>query len=157
MATDKELKLAKEAFALLCKTFDDKGMKYDKEEDKLFAHIGVSGEDIPMDFFVQCDAERQLVKVISFLPFKMCEEKRIEGAIATSYVNYQIADGSFDYNFADGKIAFRMTSSFRESLIGAELFDYMVGCSIFTVDRYNDQFLMLNKGMLSIEDFIKNN
>ncbi len=157
MATDKELKLAKEAYATLCKTFDERGWKFTKHEDDLVITLGIKGEDIPMDFMVQCDVDRQLVKVISFLPFKISEEKRIEGAIATSYANYQLADGCFGYNLGDGTVYFKMTSSFRESLIGAELFDYMVGCASFTVDRYNDQLLMLSKGLLSIEEFIKNN
>lgn len=155
--TEKGLKLAKDAYATLCNAFDEQGWHYTKHEEDLIITLGLNGDDIPMQFIVHCDAERQLIKVLSFLPFKMSEDKRIEGAVATSYVNYKLADGVFGYNVGDGSIFFKMTSSFRESLIGKELFNYMVACATYTVDRYNDQFLMLSKGTLSLEDFVKAN
>lgn len=157
MANEKELKLAKEAYDTLCNTLDEMKWRYDKDEDKLILHLGISGEDIPMEFSVHCDADRQLIRLMSFLPFKISDEKRVEGAIATCHANYLLADGSFDYNLGDGTIIFRMTSSFRESLVGDELFKYMIHVACITVDKYNDQFLMISKGNLSITDFIKNN
>ena len=157
MANEKELKLAKEAYDTLCNTLDEMKWRYDKDEDKLILHLGISGEDIPMEFIVHCDADRQLIRLMSFLPFKISDAKRVEGAIATCHANYLLADGSFDYNLGDGTIIFRMTSSFRESLVGDELFKYMIHVACITVDKYNDQFLMISKGNLSITDFIKNN
>ncbi len=157
MASAKELKLAKEAYATLCKEFDKNGWRYKKNEENLTVNLGFNGEDIPMDFVIECDAERQIVSLLSFMPYKINEDKIVEAAIATCHANYKMLDGSFDLRLSDGTIVFRLTSSFRESLIGGELFKYMLSCAVYTVDRYNDQFLMLNKGNLSLEDFIKNN
>ena len=156
MATEKELKHAKEVYDTLCNTLDGMKLRYGKDEDKLIIHLGMNGDDIPMDFIIHCDADRQLIRLMSFLPFKISEEKRIDGAIATSYANFLMADGSFDYNLGDGSILFRMTSSFRESLVGEDLFMYMIHIACVTVDEYNDQFLMISKGNLTIADFIKN-
>ncbi len=155
MANEKELKLAGEAFRTLCESMDELNWRYEKDEEKMVIHFRVTGEDIPMEFVVHCDAERQLIRLMSFLSFKIMEDKRIDLAIATSHANYLLADGSFDYNLGDGTIIFRMTSSFRESLVGVELFKYMIQVACLTVDKYNDKFLMLSKGMLSIADFIK--
>lgn len=157
MANEKELKTAKEAYDTLCNTLDARKWKYEKDDEKLVINLGVNGDDIPMGFAIYCDADRQLIRLMSLLPFKMSKDKLIEGAIATSYINYTLADGSFDYSLADGSIIFRMTSSFRESLIGDELFKYMIDVACITVDKYNDQLFMIEKGKLSIEDFIKNN
>ncbi len=154
MATDKEIKLAQSAYATLCKALDQRQWHYKKDEEKLIVTLGVNGDDIPMDLIIQCDASRQLIRLLSFLPFKMAEDKRVEGALATCHVNYKLADGTFSYDYADGTIVFNMTSSFRESIIGPEVFDYMIDCACFTIDRYNDKFLIISKGMLSIEDFI---
>lgn len=155
MANEKELKLAGEAFDTLCNSMDDLKWHYEKDEEKMMIHLGVNGDDIPMEFVIHCDAERQLIRLMSFLPFKINEDKRIDAAMATSHANYLLADGSFDYNLGDGTILFRMTSSFRESLVGIELFKYMIQVACLTVDKYNDKFLMLSKGMLSLADFIK--
>ena len=46
---------------------------------------------------------------------------------------------SFDYNIRDGSITFRMTASYRESVIGEGLFNYMIDCAAATVDEFNDK------------------
>ena len=155
MADDKIMALAKEVYNNLCQALDNRNWKYEKEEDKLLVHFGVNGDDIPMQFIMFVDPEKQLITSLSPLPFKMSEEKRIDGAIAACVASFGMADGSFDYNLQDGRISFRMTASYRKSTIGDGLFQYMMSCSCAMVDEYNDKFLAIDKGVLSIADFIK--
>ena len=145
---------AQQVYETLCKALDRRGWKYGKDEEKLLVHFGVRGDDIPMNFIIYVDAERQLVRLMSPLPFKMSEEKRMEGAIATCAATYGMADGSFDYDLSNGEIVFRMTASIRESQLGEGLFQYMMSCACAMADKYNDQFLALDKGIMSIADFL---
>ncbi len=154
MTDENKMILAKEVFKTLCKTLDDKGLKYDTDDEKLTAFFGASGDDVPMNFILIVDADRQLLRFLSPLPFKMSEDKRIDGAIATCIATYGLNDGSFDYDITDGEIVFRLTASFRESVIGEGLLDYMLAVTAGVTDRYNDQFLAIDKGYLSIADFI---
>lgn len=154
MAEEKKNVLAEQAYKTLCEAIERREWNYEKDEEKLLVHFGVNGEDIPMSFILVVDAERQLIRLLSPMPFKMSEAKRIEGAIATCAASYGMIDGSFDYNLSDGTIVFRMTASFRESLIGEGLFQYMISCSCAMVDKFNDQFLAIDKGVMSINDFI---
>ena len=157
MVDEKKIASAKTVYTTLCEVLDHKQWKYEKDEkDLLTVHFLVRGDDIPMEFILIVDAENQLISLVSPLPFKMSESKRIDGAVATCVASYGLGDGSFDYDISDGKIMFRMTASFRESLIGEELFHYMISCSCATVDEYNDKFLAIDKGLLSITDFIEN-
>ena len=127
---DEKMELAKRVYVTLCEALDHRDWKYDKDESNLVAYFDVNGDDIPMKLILYVDAERQLVRLLSPLPFEMSEEKRIEGAIATCAANYGMVDGSFDYDLSDGKIAFRMTASFRESMIGEGLLQYMISCAL---------------------------
>lgn len=154
MAEANELALAKKVFEDLCTSLDRKKWHYKKHEEDLVVTFGVAGDDLPMDFLLVVDAERQLLSVLSRLSFTVPEDKRMELAIATCAASYGLADGSFDYNIAKGTITFRLTASFRESKIGDGLFAYLVGCSSFTVDKYNDKFFALCKGLMSLNDFI---
>lgn len=154
MVDEKKMKLAKKVYQTLCEAIERREWNFGKDEEKLLVHFGVSGDDIPMQFILIVDAERQLIRLMSPMPFKMSESKRMEGAIATCAASFGMADGSFDYDLSDGTIVFRMTASFRESLIGEGLFQYMISCSCAMVDKYNDQFLSLDKGIMSITDFI---
>jgi hypothetical protein len=47
-----------------------------------------------------------------------------------------------------------MVASFRDSVIGEGLIQYMISCACAMVDKYNDLFLAIDKGLLSITDFI---
>ena len=156
MVDENKIALAKEVYDTLCAAIDRRDWKYGKDDDKLTVYFGVSGDDIPMQFIMIVDAERQLVRLLSPMAFKMSESKRIEGAVATCAASFGLPDGSFDYDISDGTISFRMTASFRNSRIGDGLFQYMISCSCSTVDKYNDKFLSLNEGVISITDFIAN-
>lgn len=156
MAEANEMALAQTVYEDLCAALDRRQWKYQKHADDLVVTFGVAGDDIPMDFVLAVDAQRQLLRVFSKLPFTVPENKRMDLAIATCVASYGLADGSFDYDIATGNIAFRLTASFRESKIGDGLFEYLVRCSSATVDAFNDKFFALCKGLININEFIAN-
>lgn len=153
---DEKLERAQKVYETLCATLDKHEWHYQKNEERLSIECGAQGEDLPMEITIRVDAERQLIMLLSHLPFIISEDKRLDVAIATSIANNGLVDGSFDFDITDGHMFFRMTSSFIESDIGSELFTYMLMVSCHTIDEYNDRFLMLGKGMMSIQDFISN-
>lgn len=156
MSDANKLAAASKVYKILCSAIDQQGWKYGKEEDKLMVHFGVSGDnDLLVRFVIRVEPDRQLIRLLSPMPFKMDEDKRLEGAVAACIATYKMVDGSFDYDPSDGSIIFRMTASFRDSDIGVGLLQYMINCSFAMVDNYNDKFLAINKGELSIGDFIK--
>ena len=154
MADEKSLALAQQVYKTLCDTLDNCDLKYGKEEDKLLVHFGMNGDDIPMHFIIFVDAKKELVTALSPMPFKMCEEKRMEGAIAACAATYGMVDGSFDYDLSDGTIAFRLTVYFGDSQLGEGIFKYIVGCAGAMAEKYNDMFLALDKGIIGLEDFM---
>lgn len=154
MGEENKVVLAKQVYKTLCDAIEKREWNFNKDEESLVVYFGVSGDDIPMQFILVVDAERQLIRVMSPLPFKMSEDKRIEGAVATCAASFGMVDGNFDYDLSNGAIVFRMTASFRESLIGEGLFQYLISCSCAMVDKYNDKFLAIDKGLMSISDFI---
>jgi hypothetical protein len=108
-----------------------------------------------MELYISIDSGRDLITLYSKMPFVVAEDKRTDLALAVCKVNDSLANGSFDYNLFKGRIVFRMNSSYRESLIGKGLCKYMLYVSCQTIDEYNDKFFMISKGLLKIEDFLK--
>ena len=149
------MKKAVEVYDTLCSMLDNINWKYEKIEEKLMIKSGVKGDDLPIDFLVVVKPNCEVVQFISSLPFNMPEDKRVEGALAICAANYGMVNGSFDYDLSDGQIVFRLTSSYRESLLSEALFEYMVMVSASTIDKYNDRFFMLAKGMITLEQFIE--
>lgn len=146
---------AKEMYALLCKMLDNRNWHYDKLEDDLVIKSSVKGDDLPIDFIMRVNPRNEIVSYISWMPFKVEESKRVDVALATCIANYGLADGSFDFDINDGTLMFRLTSSYRESTLSEDLFEYMLMVSALTVDEYNDKFFMISKGMLTVQQFIE--
>ena len=158
MADNANLKQAQTAFKSLCAMLDENDWHYEKDEEKLAIECSARGDDLPMDITVHVDAERLLVILISHMPYKIPEDKRTALAVAVTLANNNMVDGSFDYDFLNGRILFRLTSSFRDSLVSKEMFRYMLFVSCGTIDEYNDKFLIVAKKNMSMEeiiDFIK--
>lgn len=152
--TEKENLEANEMLESICAMLDARDWVYEKVEDRLLVRFIVTGEDFPMNFIIRVDPERKLVLYTSRLPGKFPEELRETGAVATCQLNFKLADGSFDYDMSDGTVYFRLTSSYRSSLISQAALVSMLDISLYTVDRYNDMFTLLAKGTLDLQNFL---
>ena len=155
MTDEKAMKQAQSVYETICKTLESKKWNFTRHDEKLMITCGARGEDLPMDFFIIVNPHAQVVSIISPMPFKMAEDKMVVAALAVCVANNGMVNGSFDYDLANGEIRFRVVSSFRESILSEELFNYMVLLAAATIDDYNDKFLMVSKGMLTIEQFIQ--
>lgn len=154
MAEGNQIEIAKEMYTYLCETLDSIGLNYEKFEEEMIVHFKVHGDDLPIDSIIRIDAERQLVTAISMLPFRFSDERKIDGAIAVCTVNLGLADGCFNYDLSDGTIMFKVNATYLNSKLGKGLFLHLINCTNYVVDEYNDKFFAIEKGYLSIEDFI---
>lgn len=155
MAAENKHERALEVYQALCANLDGRGWHYRKDEEKLVIRTTATGEDLPMEVVIHVDEGREVVQVLSLQPFDIPEDKRLDMAVAVSLVNNHLVDGSFDLDIKKGRLVFRMTCCYIDSDLGNDLYTYLIMCSFQTIDEYNDKFLMLVKGQMSMEDFIK--
>lgn len=146
---------AKEVYRTLLKMLDAKKFKYERHDEDLLIKSGIRGEDLPVEFIMVVIPKNEVVQFISPMPFKIAEDKRVEAAVAVAIANYGLINGSFDFDLSDGEIRFRLTTSYRDSTLGKDLFEYMMMVGASTVDNYNDKFLMLSKGIITVEQFME--
>lgn len=153
MAEDKKT-LAKKVYQTVCSALEERNWTYKKDEEKRAVFFGVTGEDLPMDIVMSVDEDRQLLRIFSPMPYNIPEDKRIDLAVAVCHAAFGMADGGFDYDIAKGSIHFRAAAAFHGSDIGTGLVQYLISLTCAMVDKYNDQFLMVSKGTLSLQDFL---
>lgn len=146
---------AKEVYRTLLKMLDAKKFKYERHDEDLLIKSGIRGEDLPVEFLMVVIPKNEVVQFISPMPFNIAEDKRVEAAVAVAIANYGLINGSFDFDLSDGEIRFRLTTSYRDSTLGKDLFEYMMMVGASTVDNYNDKFLMLSKGIITVEQFME--
>lgn len=138
----------------LCAALDSREWKYTRHDDELYVTFSVSGDDLPMDFSITVDEDRNLVRLLSRLPIVFPEDKRIDGAVAASVASYGLYNGAIDFDIENGKVYYRQVSSYRGSELGNDHYQDMIDCAVSIVDRYNERFFMLAKGMIDIQAFI---
>ena len=146
---------AKQVYQKIINMLDNRGWKDERHDEDLVIASGVTGEDLPIAFIFAVKPQNHLVQFLSKLPVTMPEQKRIDGAIAACAASNHLIDGSFDYDVMNGRIVFRLTSSYLNSDISEDLLEYMLMVSAATIDEYNDKFLMLAKGMITIQKFLE--
>lgn len=155
MADERKMMRAREVYRTMCECLDKLDWKYDKVEDKLQILSGAGGEDMPISFRIDVDAERSLISLLSYLDIEIPEDLRIDMSLVVSVANNNMVHGSFDYDVSSGNLLFRMVCPYHESLIGGDVFEYMVYVACRTVDDYNHKFAAFASGEMSFEEFLK--
>lgn len=154
MADQKKLELANKVYTKICKMLDSFDLKYDKNDEKLAVSLAARGEDLPVEFNFHVYPNIMVVSVLSQLPFKMAEEKRLEAAIALAALNDTLADGNFDFNLSTGTVVFRLSYCYIDCEFSDEIYNRLLELTMAVVDAYNDKLLMFSKGMLTLEQFL---
>ena len=134
---------------------DSIGLKYTRHDDDKVISLGMNGDDLPMDMILAVREKQEVVQLLSPIPSKAPEDKRIDAAVAVNVANNGMIFGSFDYDVSDGEIRWRAVLPYRDGAITKDQVYYLVMVSATTIDKYNDKFLMLNKGMMTLQQFIE--
>lgn len=151
---DAKLKQAKVVYKTLCEMLDDNDWKYDGDEEELCVETGVQGDDLPIPLSIRVDKELQSIIILSESQFVVPEKRRNAVAVAVSMANSLIAHGDFDYDYLKGRIVFRMTSGFSESLIGKTMLAYLVMAACHIIDTFNDKLLIVATNDMTLGEVI---
>ena len=155
-ATEQQLQMGEKVFHTICNMLN--GINYHYETDRRNEDyriiFTVNGDDIPMKIYMIVRPARDVVSLLSSMPFQAPEDKRTEMAMAVAVANYGLIEGTFDFDINDGEIRYRQTNSYHESLLSEALFEKMLNIALYWIDRYNDRFMMLEKGMMTLQQFI---
>lgn len=144
---------AKAMYNTLCTTLDNMKWHYEKEEENLIIRTGAVGEDLSMKLYMKVDAERSVMYLKSPMPFKIPKEKIGLLTTATIIANWQMLNGSFEMDVADGYLGFKMVVPFMESIVSEKACRYMINLSCNMVDKFNDKFQDLAEGRKTITEF----
>ena len=142
-------------YETFCNALTADDWKFNRHDEDLVITCGAKGDDLPMEFVIRVDCQRSIVSVLSRLPVTFDEDKRVDGSLAICVANHGMVHGSFDFNQGNGEVYFRLVNSFHGSKLSPSLCIYMILCACHTIDNYNDKLLMLSKGLISLEQFIK--
>lgn len=146
---------AQKAYRDLYTHLDAIGLKYTRHDDDKVIALTMHGDDLPIEMLLLVKEKQEVISLLSPVRPKVPEDKRIDAAVAVNVANYGIIFGSFDYDLSDGEIRWRAVLPYADAAITEEQVKYLMFVSAHTIDNYNDKFLMLSKGMMTLEQFIE--
>ena len=87
------------------------------------------------------------------MPFAIPENVRDTVAKAAIIANYTMLNGSFEFDFDTGYLAFKMVIPYMESMLSEKVCHYMIILSCNMTDKFNDKFQALVEGRMTISEF----
>ena len=144
---------AKTLFNTLCNTLDNMKWRYDKDEQNLVVHTSAVGRDLSMRLNMHVDADRQVMYLKSPMPFAVPEHTREKMGKAVLIANYTMLNGSFEFDFDNGYLAFKMVIPYMESMLSEKVCHYMIVLSCNMTDKFNDKFQAIAQERMTVDEF----
>ncbi len=151
---DQNLTEAKRVYETLCASMDEKGWKYEKNEENLAVVTGTGTDDLPIELAMIVEPQAQLVTLLSRLPIEVPEDKMADICVALTAINDRLLIGSFDYYLKTQQIFFRSSLSFRGALLDREVFFAQLMTSCEAIDRFDLPLKGLAEGMITITELL---
>lgn len=149
---------AKDVYDKVCETLDERGWKYENFEEDLVVRFVVQGKALTSTIIINADGERRVIRLLSRMTFTAAENRLDAVAVAVGQVNGRIADASFDLDYLNGNVTFRMASSFRDSIINKALLGDMIDSACKSIDEYGKKLFTVSEREMSygeIVDYVK--
>lgn len=146
--------LALKVFGYLCDLFDSEGWRYSRNGKELEIGWVTEGEDFCIPVTITVDEGLQSAVLISQLPFRVREAKRMDVAVGVAYLNNRLSDGVFDYDLKNGYLSFRISRSFIEGALEEKTIRYMIYYAYAVVEEFNERLHMLSTGIITFEKFM---
>ncbi len=145
---------ATKIYNIFCNKIIENNLKTAKEDDKLRVSFSAMGKDDPMNFRIMIEEKSQLIKIRSYIPISIPDEKKDVVAIALCVVNSRITDGNFDYDSQQKMVFFRITNSFKDVDIDEDIVEYLLNYSLFIVDKFDTVIKTFSAGIMSFEELL---
>lgn len=125
-----------QSYETLCAVLSRNDIDYERNDDNLCVKCSVSGEDIQLNFAFAINPSKMLITLYSPVPVKVKKEKFADMALAVCIINNGLTDGCFCFDPNDGTVFLKMTSSFCDTNVSEELFEYMLSVAADIMDDY---------------------
>ncbi len=153
MSEDNKRIYADKVYNIICEAIENEFL-YEKDESNRKITFGISGSELPTHFYIMVDESRQLIKLFSSLPFRFKPDKIIDACVAACFVSEKLTDGCFAVGINDGALIYKQTLSVFKSDVSHETVRNLINTAYNTVDIFNDKFLLLARGTITLEEFL---
>lgn len=144
---------ADEIFKIICESLNGE-FECSTNDEKRFIKFSTVSADVPIRIYISVDEKRQVVKLLSFMPFCFPADRITDACIAACSATNKLANGCFSVDINEGNIMFKQTVSVFNTSITSATVKNLVDTAYSAIEKYNDKFLSLLNNELSLEEFV---
>ncbi len=138
-----------------CEMLDEQKWQYIKDDNEFTIDAQAAGTNLPIVLRFQFNPRLEIATLYSPLKDEAKKAKREIMAVAATYANVGLIDGNFDYDYASGKVVFRLTASYKNCVLSKDTYQYMLFLTCKLVNDYNAKFKRVCDEKLSEDDVRK--
>lgn len=126
----------------LCRALDEKGWAYDRNDNTLTINLIFDNDrNAIIDLRLKVNEQKQSLILVCPMLKDIPREKRTAVATAVVAANKNIVHGSFDFDYKNGKLGFRLSNIVRsDNIPESDFFHYIVLVSFNTINKYYIKF-----------------
>ncbi len=143
---------AKAMYNTLCQALDNMRWRYNKEEheDEFSVFTSSISDDLLIKLAIHIDVDRQVMYLKSPMPFDVPEAMRDTMARAIIRANWYMLNGSFEMDYSDGYVGFKLIIPYMQSMLSTEACKYMIIVSCEMIDKFNDKLKAIAEGRMTL-------
>ena len=125
-----------EAMEKVLELFRAKEWSYELDEENHLVRSGINGDNGEWKVVISPSDEDEVCLMLSILPQRCPERRRVACAELLTRINYGILVGGFEMDFQTGRINFKTSHPFAKGELDGELLKRVVGFNLNCMDKY---------------------
>lgn len=142
-------KLADAEFSKLLKVLTAANIEYDLEKGKNAAVFGVDIDNMPTAIRISADEERNMMTLCATLPFTVLPNFTAAAASAVAKINYNLADGHYNFDTDDGRLYFYITLCYADCNICEDAYERFVALPLQVIHESGKSLAKITSGRYS--------
>lgn len=151
---DIKIKAAEELYALICDTVKQRNFEHKQNITEKSVELVVNVDDRTIRPQICVDQKNELVSFLHDVNCGFGITKCLDGAVAASTVTAKLQYGSFDFNYSNNTVIFRLEIPYTSSQISSETINFMLDYTITAINSYEQDFIDLSHGKIDLDAFL---
>lgn len=138
--------------ATMRRALEEQGWRYAVVEDAPLVAFNVTGDRATYPCWGAANDETEQCTAFVVFPHRVPEEKRVAAAELLTRINYGLAIGNLEMDFADGELRFRASIDVEGGRLSTRMVLTMFTGGLWAFDRYHDALMKVMYAGASAEE-----
>lgn len=137
--------LTRNLMSVVCAMLEGYGYTY-SEPDALTTQLAIGTSHGIHQVYFTANDQTDFVRITCHCGSYIPVDRRAAVAEALTRINWRNAIGSFDMDFADGEVRFRIGLDVEDGMFSRKMADNMLGFSLHMMERYHEPLMRIAFG-----------